>query len=681
MQNTESLEGNEIVKDKKLRFRQVHLDFHTSEKIDGVGDLFNPEEFVDTLLKAKVNSITCFARCHHGMIYYDTKFDTKHPGLKRNLLKEQIDICHKNNINVSIYISVGWDEYMAYNHPEWLERASSGKPFNITDEHPGIFEAIDIGWKKLCLNSSYRDYVIEQTEEVLELFKGKIDGLFFDIVFQNPCACKYCIEDMKKKGMEPSILENRKRFSSEVLVNFKKEMTETIRKYEKDCTIFYNSGDIDPYIRKNLKDYTHLEIESLPSGIWGYDHFPITVSYAKNLCKEYIAMTGRFHKMWGDFGGYKNKEALEYECFTGLANGAKCSIGDQLHPSGKIDKATYKLIGSVYKSVQKKEQWCNNVIPVADIGIYNPAEFIEKSGYEPDAISKGVYHIMAESHQQFSIIDRYVDFSGFKLIILPDSITLDEELKNKLEDYLRGGGRLLLSHESGMDSNKEKFVLNDIGIEYISEAGYSPDYIKVGNLVGKGLLETEYVLYDKGLWVEPSNGTEVLANIWNPYFNRSYKEFCSHFHTPVEKDSGYSAITKNENIIYFSHPIFSMYGKHGQKAYKELVLNSIDLLLKNKSVITNAPTTAHINLNFQDENNRYILHINHYIPENRCSNIATIEDIIPLYDISLKVKLPQKPKKVYLAPTKEELDFSYEEGYCNTNVPRVYGHEMVIFEL
>jgi len=45
-----------------LRFRQIHLDFHTSELIQGVGSQFDPEEFAATLEKARVDSITCFAR-------------------------------------------------------------------------------------------------------------------------------------------------------------------------------------------------------------------------------------------------------------------------------------------------------------------------------------------------------------------------------------------------------------------------------------------------------------------------------------------------------------------------------------------------------------------------------------------------------------------------------------------
>ncbi len=52
-----------------LRFRQVHLDFHTSEMITEVAKDFDAEEFAATLKKAYVNSVTAFARDHHGYLY------------------------------------------------------------------------------------------------------------------------------------------------------------------------------------------------------------------------------------------------------------------------------------------------------------------------------------------------------------------------------------------------------------------------------------------------------------------------------------------------------------------------------------------------------------------------------------------------------------------------------------
>ena len=53
-----------------LPSRQVHLDFHTSEKIDNIGSKFDKKQFQDCLKKGHINSITVFAKCHHGMMYY-----------------------------------------------------------------------------------------------------------------------------------------------------------------------------------------------------------------------------------------------------------------------------------------------------------------------------------------------------------------------------------------------------------------------------------------------------------------------------------------------------------------------------------------------------------------------------------------------------------------------------------
>jgi len=38
------------LKKAQLRFRQIHLDFHTSEHIESIGSNFDPDEFAETLV-------------------------------------------------------------------------------------------------------------------------------------------------------------------------------------------------------------------------------------------------------------------------------------------------------------------------------------------------------------------------------------------------------------------------------------------------------------------------------------------------------------------------------------------------------------------------------------------------------------------------------------------------------
>ncbi|MCS7049047.1 MAG: beta-galactosidase, partial [Verrucomicrobiae bacterium] len=104
--------------------RQVHLDFHTSPHLRDVGVDFDAHEFARTLKRAHVTSVTVFAKCHHGHLYYNTRRPERHPGLKQgfDLLATQIEALHRENIRAPIYLSVQVDEYAANTHPEWVAR-------------------------------------------------------------------------------------------------------------------------------------------------------------------------------------------------------------------------------------------------------------------------------------------------------------------------------------------------------------------------------------------------------------------------------------------------------------------------------------------------------------------------------------------------------------------------------
>lgn len=62
-----------------MGMRQVHLDFHTSPLIPSIGQDFDPQQFAAVAKAAHVDSITVFARCHHGYVYYPSKINGSRP--------------------------------------------------------------------------------------------------------------------------------------------------------------------------------------------------------------------------------------------------------------------------------------------------------------------------------------------------------------------------------------------------------------------------------------------------------------------------------------------------------------------------------------------------------------------------------------------------------------------------
>lgn len=659
-----------------LRYRQVHLDFHTSGQIPNIGAGFDPEAFASLLKKASVNSVTCFGRCHHGYIYHPTeKFPERlHPHLKRpNLLNEQIEACHRQNIRVPIYVTVQWDEFTANRHPEWLMRDEFDRPYNYNNNNfsPGFY-------KHLCVFTPYVDFLKAYIAELFEKVP-MVDGLFFDIHHVYPNANTHCIAAMRAQGLNAADPAVRLAFYEQVIRNFKAEMTDFVRKLDKQCAIFYNGGHVGPDIRTSLASYTHLELESLPSGGWGYLHFPLTARFARTLGKDVLGMTGKFHTSWGDFHSLKNQAALEFECFTMLALNAKCSVGDQLHPNGKLDAATYELIGKVYGEVARKEPWCENAVAVNDIAVFSTEEY---NPYSQDARTPydmmGAIRMLQEGKHQFDVIDSQSDLSGYKLLILPDRIPVGPELATRLEAFVAQGGSLMASYQSGLTPDLSKFASPVFGLEMLGEAPFSPDFLSLnGSGLGKGLPSTELVMYQKGMEVK-LQGAEALLMANVPYFNRTWEHFSSHRHTPSAGKEGYPAVTRNGRVVYFMHPIFNQYAQNAPRWCRTIFLNALQMLLPSPVLqLGNAPSAMVATVNLQEASSRYVLHLLHYVPERRGNAFDTIEDVIPVSNISASVRVPKTVKRVTLVPQGRNLPFRQQGGRVQFNVPEVNGHAMV----
>jgi hypothetical protein len=658
-----------------LPFRQVHLDFHTSEAIENVADEFDAQAFADTLVAAHVNSINLFARCHHGWLYYDSpRFpELVHPHLaRRDLLREQITTCQARGIRTPIYITVQWDYHSATTHPEWLTLGVDGRAIGPVNEP---FQAGF--WRFLCVNSPYRQFLKAHVQEVLELLP--VDGLWLDIVQPVECVCPHCRALMEVRGLDPANAADRSAFAVQSINAFKRDMTAFIRQFNADCLIFYNAGHVGPRHRAILDAYTHLELESLPSGGWGYIHFPLTVRYARNLGLDCLGMNGKFHTSWGDFHSFKNLAALQYEVFLMLAMNAKCCIGDQLHPSGAMSPATYDLIGQVYAEVEAKEPWCEGATPVAEIGVLTPEEFHGGGiGGLPPALM-GAVRMLTELGHQFDVLDSHSDFSPYKVLILPDEIPVDERLAAKLKEYLARGGSLLASYHAGLNPGRDNFALPELGVRLVGDAPYSPDFLLPHGELAAGLPATEHVMYLPGLQVEALPGSSVLIETGVPYFNRTYRHFCSHKHTPASGEIGYPGVVQCGRTIYFAHPIFTQYNDNAPRWVKTLLANALNRLLPEPLLRHNGTSTLVSTVNAQP--GRKVIHLLHYIPERRGQAFDTIEDVIPLFDVELSLRAEAPVRAVTLVPQGQELPFTQTNGRVTLRVPQVLGHQMIACEM
>ncbi len=646
-----------------IRKRQVHLDFHTSGLLD-VGTKFSKEQFQSALRAGHVNSITVFSKCHHGWSYHPTEENEMHPLLDFDLLGAQLEACKEIDVNAPVYISAGFDEKDWEKHPEWRFKRSDDKA--DCDEYES-----ETHFHLLCFNTEYLDVLCRQIEEVM--VKYNPCGIFLDIVSPRFCYCEKCKEDMKNMGLDITKEEDRKRFENIVYEKYTAATNNAVRKHSSTATIFHNGGHIPKGDYGVIKANTHLELESLPTGGWGYDHFPLSAAYVRTLKDtDFLGMTGKFHHSWGEFGGFKHPNALIYETALSVANGAGCSIGDQMHPLGEMNMATYNLIGRAYSLVEEKEPWLEGAQNIADIAVLSSESLTGGRDAKADI---GANRMLLENNRLYNFVDGTMDFSPYKLLVLPDAEIEDEEIINKVKAFAENGGRVIASGKAL--TRKGEFFIDTIG-EFMGENEYNPTYFIPAFPTVNG--NTEYIMRCNSYRFDAKN-CEITAFVQNPYFNRARDHFCSHAHTPNNPDEQFPAAVIQGNIAYIGWDIFTAYAEHGHLCFKEIftyILNkmmgdlfTIDVKLPDKAVVTYTR---------QEKEKRNILHLLFAHTTVRGEGTEVIEDTVPLYNVECSVKKENKPSKVVLQPEGKEIPFEFNNGKVKFIVPEVDIHRMVVIE-
>lgn len=668
-----SITNNEKKSQRKgkfiMNYRQVHLDFHTGEKIPSVGKKFDKKQFQEALIKGHVTSITLFSKCHHGWAYHPSKANKMHPTLSFDLLGAQIEAAHEIGVKTPVYLSAGVDEKIVLEHPEWLLR-------RVKNYAPDFSRP---GYHRLCFNSPYLDVLLEQIKEVCRNYD--VDGIFLDIVAVTPCYCHNCMKRLIEEGKDPFNEKDVLDLAERVYMEYAAKVREAVDSVKPGLPVFHNAGHITRGRRDMAHMNTHLELESLPTGGWGYDHFPLSAGYARTLGMDFLGMTGKFHKTWAEFGGFKHPNALRYEVALSAACGAKCSIGDQLEPHGEMDMATYELIGQAYEELETKEPWLEGAKGIADVALLSDERVgaVQEAGSAQENTGMadvGAVRILLEGHYLFDVVDKEADFTAYKVLIIPDCFAVDTELLKKLKDYVSHGGQILAS---GLSCVRDGKFLLDLGAEYQEPSEWKPVYFRPGFCL-ESLGDTAFVCYSDAQRVKCTENGQQIGNIERPYFNRTWDHFSSHFHTANCGESIGAAITIGNDGAYIAWNVFTEYAEKGSLFLKRAVQYILDKMLVNrKTVECTLPAQGITTFTEQADDNRFVHHLLYASPVKR-GDVEVIEDVIPIYDIECKLRTDKGIKRVYLAPSMEGIPFKQEEDNVKYIVPKVHCHQMVVLE-
>lgn len=648
------------------KHRQIHLDFHNSPYIRDLAADFNAGDLARQFKEAHVDSVIVFAKCVHGMGYYPSKVVEPHPALGgRDLTGEMIKALHREGIRAPIYTIIGWEENLAQKIPEWMQICEDGSFAQNAAASDGFsHEPGRYRWLNF-LHPDYQDYFEAHLREVLGGYD--CDGFFIDMLVVHADAdwSDHAIAFREKHDLMARDRLTHARYETAAQVAFASRFTPLIQKAAPGAAVFYNSenrlysrSDLGVLARAGYQ--THFEIESLPSGMWNYHHFP---RVARNLRSRapWLGMTGRFQKMWGDFGGIKPAPALEFKCFRTQAMGGANSVGDQLHPRGTLDKGAYQLIGGVFAQCKAAEPFVQGAVPCPQVAIVCPHD-PDSDEHRSTLVEEGLVALCQENHYDCALVNDADDLSSFDLLLVGEYTRLSEELWRKVAAFESAGGKVIAAGNTLFDGKGKGWRLFQ-NLENAGEAAFAPAYWRARpeSPIASALGGDDRVVYDRGLRLRCGGGVQVWADRVAPYFQRSDLRFCSHFRAPPRPAiSGEPAIVAGERWVAFADPIFSEYRKCANLAVARAFRAAVEHLIGPprfghglKSTVRLYPLRAGKDLH---------LTLLHYLPERRALQADIISERLGFGGQILR--LPSFVNTVEVWPSGEELNRVTPDGFA-----------------
>lgn len=330
---------------------------------------------------------------------------------------------------------------------------------------------------------------------------------------------------------------------------------------------------------------------------------------------------------------------------------------------------TSSNIGQAFEYVKKIEDYGPGGIPISNLGVW----------FSKDAMpERGLFQMLLELHLDFLLADKN-NLDLFETLIIPSRPIQGDENIQAIREYIAQGGKVLFLAQGAMNPAESEFTF-DVGAELVGPGLYDVDYTLTKPELGKELMQSPTLNYTPGFRISAHEETEIWADIYEPYFSRTYEHNCSNRVTPFRPEpSGHPALVKKGGIVFTAHPLDRMYLQVAARTHRDLFKKALGLVYDDPLLKVSLPSCGRVNLLHQADKSRYVAHLLYACPHSR-GDLLLIEDLVPLHNIPVQLKLSESIKTVTLIPDNIPLEYTRDGEYINVVVPEFTMHCGVVFD-
>jgi len=294
-------------------------------------------------------------------------------------------------------------------------------------------------------------------------------------------------------------------------------------------------------------------------------------------------------------------------------------------------------------------------------------------------LAQGYTRLLAELKQQFDVICPNQEFGQYRVLILSERVRPDADLAARIRKFIAGGGKVISCAWGGLRKDADEFALPELwGAEYIGESPHQPAYFRPLESIA-GFPDMPVALYEPGIALK-ATAAAMAAEIIKPYFNRHFDQEHAYLYLPPDKPDGAAALTVNEHVAHFSHPIGISYYKHAQVPLRLFVESAIKRFLPEPLLeVKNLPSYGRATVTEQP--GRRIIWLTAYVPERRGAKIDMIEEGSVVGNLEIAFRTDGREiKKVYTAPEQTPLEFSMKNGFCKILLSQMTGYAVIVLD-
>ena len=671
----------------------------------GYSSRLNGAEIVAKQIEMGSEYLVLWAR-DHEWAYYDSKLMPKVPGLgDRDPLKEAVAAAKPSGLPVIAYVVVQAGGLVLRDHPEWGMVGPDGQAI------PG----------RLCLNSPYRDFVHSLLVEMIEI---GVDGFHVDMVDQGfgppyGCFCTTCKADFAKQfpgeamptgiswdGAWDRMLE----FRYETSARFERDTLAFVRARAPKATVDFNFHGYPPFtFEVGQRPVQHAGIGDFvtcESGVWGFS------ALAAGMTAEFVRAStpGRRYQVVMQRGArfYHDQTTrplndLRWEMFALLMHGSQVTIVDKTPFEGQLDPVAYSRMAEVFKEVQAKREHFGQT-PVYDVGIYYSARARDWYGREQrekyQLPFNGAYKAATYEHLTTGVLlDENLSaatLAAYPVVVLPDTAIVGAAAAALFDAYVRGGGNLIVSGNSGcfdaMGTPQSHSSLESlIGAKVTRVIADHDNYVSFDEPEGvDGLLENvptgwPHLVYGPAVVYEPVDA-RPLGQLHAPIRTQRQKDSLegTTFPSPAAEAIGpailLNTLGKGRVLTFAVSPGMAAGGEYRTTEVRALLANAIRALLPKSDLSIEAPAYVETVVT-RDGDGKYRVHFNGFLTPPGSTDVKrpwAIPELMvdtPLYRAEIHARGPIKSARGVNPSTEIEMDGDTASLLVNDV------HEVIVLEL